>query len=665
MSTGSQKNIHIIIHGHFYQPPRENPWTGAIEPQESAAPYHDWNERITAECYTPNSRSRILDHRGRVNSVVNNYRHMSFNFGPTLLSYLSENHPMTYQRILEADKVSVRERGHGNAIAQAYNHVILPLASPSDRWTQIMWGLHDFRTRFGRPTTALWLPETACNDGTLVDLVRAGMRFVIVAPSQAQSISFIDSGNWVDVSNGTIPVHQPYLYRTPVGTIAVLFYHAGLSRGVAFEHLLRNAGVFADRILEAAHEGPTTAGDRVVLACTDGESYGHHEPMGDMCLAYLASRELVSRGFTLTNPSVYLEEHPPTWEVRFKPGQDGLGTAWSCAHGVGRWREDCGCSTGGAAGWNQGWRAPLRRAFDRLRERLDLIFEREGEKLFDDPWLARDQYIEVILGGEHSKKEFFARHARHALSVDEQARALQLLEMQRHGMLMYTSCGWFFSDPSGIETLQNLKYAERAAQFAAAIAGSPQDREYRRELGLARSNIQALGTGVNLVTRFVLPSALLPNKIAAHFAILTVLDPRTSERPLYHFQVTMENSRTARLGKLLGFAATVHIAVERTGESGVFDVVVVTGLNLQLRAFVRTARSSHSPPNLDRLLRAIHKDGFTDACRIFQKGYDDCFGLADMLWELRQQAASALLRPLLDEIGSVYEDIFNRNEESF
>ncbi len=665
MSTDGQKKIHIIIHGHFYQPPRENPWTGAIEPQESAAPYHDWNERITAECYTPNARSRVLDHRGRVNAVVNNYEHLSFNFGPTLLSYMAEHHPMTYQHILKADTVSVRERKHGNAIAQAYNHMILPLATPADRWTQIMWGLYDFRARFGRPATALWLPETACNDATLADLARAGMRFVIMAPSQAQSISFIGSGNWVDVSNATIPLHQPYLCRTPQGTIAVLFYHAGLSRGVAYEHLLRNAGVFADRILEAAHEGPTTPGDRLVLVCTDGESYGHHEPMGDMCLAYLASRELPNRGLTLTNPHVYLDEHPPLWEVRLKPGRDGLGTAWSCAHGVGRWREDCGCSTGGAAGWNQGWRAPLRRAFNRLRERLDLIFEHEGEKIFRDPWLARDHYIEVILGGTRQKKGFFARHARRALSADEQARALQLLEMERHGMLMYTSCGWFFSDLSGIETVQNLRYAERAAQFAAAIAGRPQDQEYRRELSLARSNIQALGNGLTLVTHFVIPSALLPNKIAAHYAILTVLDPQTSERPLYHFQITMENSRTARLGLFLGFAGTVHITIERTGESGTFEVVVVTGPNLQLKAFVRGVRSHGRAPDLDRLLRAFQRNGFGVACGALQSDYDECFGLADMLLELRQQAVSALQHPLLEEIGAVYEDIFNRHEESF
>jgi hypothetical protein len=665
MSGSTQPRVHIIIHGHFYQPPRENPWTGAIEPQLSAAPYHDWNERITAECYTPNSRSRVLDPRGRVSAVVNNYEHISFNFGPTLLSYLAKHQHATYQRILEADGVSVLERKRGNAIAQAYNHVILPLASSTDRWTQIVWGLYDFQKRFGRPAAGMWLPETACNEGTLADLVRAGMRFVILAPSQAQSISPIGSGNWVDVSSGTIPVHQPYLCRTAAGNISVLFYHAGLSRGVAFEQLLRNAGVFADRILQAAHEGPITQGDRLVMVCTDGESYGHHEPMGDMCLAYLASRELPSRGLMLTNPSVYLDDHMPAWEVRLKPGQDGLGTAWSCAHGVGRWRDDCGCSTGGAAGWNQGWRAPLRRAFNRLRERLDLIFEHEGEKIFYDPWRARDHYIEIILGGPHKTAEYFAQHARQKLSADEQARALQLLEMQRHGMLMYTSCGWFFADLSGIETLQNLKYAERAAEFAAAISGTPQDREYRRELNLARSNIQALGNGNNLVTHFVMPSALLPNKIAAHYAILIVLDPQASQRPLYHFQITMENSRSARQGEFLGFAATVHVNIERTGEEGTFEVVVVAGPNLQLGAFVRSARPGKSAPKLGQLLSAIQKDGFAATRSVFQRDYDECFGLADMLWELRQQAVSALLRPLLDEIGSVYEDIFNRNEESF
>jgi alpha-amylase/alpha-mannosidase (GH57 family) len=490
----------VIIHGHFYQPPRENPFTGVIERQESAAPFHDWNERITAECYTPNTRSKVLDGKGRVVDRVNNFEHMSFNFGPTLLSYLQEHHAETYRRILEADSKSVAARGHGNAMAQCYNHMIMPLASGRDRWTQIVWGVEDFRFRFRRDPEGMWLPETAVHPATLDDLIRAGMRFVILSPTQAQRIRPPGSSEWKDVSKEGAPTGQPYLCRTAQGNLAILFYHPGLSQGVAFRHLLTNATTFADQI---AQQG------RLVMVCNDGESYGHHEPYGDMCMAYLATRELPARGMPLTNPAAFLADHPPEWEVQLQPGKNGLGTSWSCVHGVERWRADCGCKTGGDEGWNQAWREPLRAGFDRLRQRLDPLFQRMGSGCLKDPWKARDDYIHLLLDdSEDTARAFFERHARGPISADARARIHMLLEMQHFAMLMYTSCGWFFSDLSGLETIQNICYALRAAQLGAKLAGEPVDRELREELKKARSNRPEIGTALDILEKQIEPAAL-------------------------------------------------------------------------------------------------------------------------------------------------------------
>jgi alpha-amylase/alpha-mannosidase (GH57 family) len=476
----------VIIHGHFYQPPRGNPFTGLLERQDSAAPFHDWNERIAAECYTPNTRSRVLEKDGRVAEEVNNFEHMSFNFGPTLLRYLQEQHADTYRRILAADKQSIAARGHGNALAQCYNHMIMPLASERDRRTQIAWGLEDFRFRFGRQPEGIWLPETAVDPATLDDLVRFGMKFVLLSPTQAQAIRPNDSGEWQDVSKDGAPAGRPYRCRTAHGDLSVLFYHRELSQGVAFGHLLTNAASFAKLIAQE---------DGLVLVCNDGESYGHHEPHGDMCMAYLATRELSRRGMALTNPVAFLAEHPPKWEVQIRPG-----SSWSCVHGIERWRSDCGCKTGGKEDWNQTWRAPLRAGLDRLRERLDPIFEELGSRHLKDPWEARNDYINLILdNSECAAEAFLERHARGEPSGNARIRIRRLMEMQRYAMLMYTSCGWFFSDISGLETVQNIRYALRAAQIGEELAGEPVDRELKAELAEAKSNRPDIGSGLDIL----------------------------------------------------------------------------------------------------------------------------------------------------------------------
>jgi alpha-amylase/alpha-mannosidase (GH57 family) len=447
----------LIIHGHFYQPPRENPWTGEIEPEPSAAPYHDWNERIHDECYAPN---------------VINYPKISFNFGPTLLSWLASKHPDTYQKILDAD--------NGNAIAQAYGHAILPLCNERDRLTQVLWGLADFRFRFGREAESLWLPETAANDQVLALLIEQGMRYVILAPDQAK---------------GTIDTSKPYRFSHPDGSgrsLAVFFYNGPLARAIAFERALASSRGLVDLFIRAAQDGD------LVNVATDGETYGHHFKFGDLCLAHALEVEAKEAGFWITNYAEYLDRYPPELEVEIDNGPDGDGTSWSCAHGIGRWSRDCGCHTSGEAGWNQKWRQPLREAFNFLRDDAAEKFENVGVELLSDPWAARNQYIDVILDPEHVRAEFLKRHAVRPLNAPEESRVWSLLEMQRSALLMFTSCGWFFSDVAGIETIQVIRYAARVVDLMNQSGLEPPLKRFLEIMSEAKSNRPEKGSAADL-----------------------------------------------------------------------------------------------------------------------------------------------------------------------
>jgi alpha-amylase/alpha-mannosidase (GH57 family) len=530
--------IHLVIHGHFYQPPRENPWTGVIERQESAAPFHDWNARIASEGYEPNARSRVLDAHGRILDIVNNYERISFNVGPTLLSWLEGSAPEVLRALLAADGASLSRLGHGNAIAQAYNHMILPLASLRDRWTQIGWGIREFRHRFGRPPEAMWLPEAAVDAATLGLLIRAGMRYVILSPAQAARFRPPGQTRWITTAEAELDPRRPYRWRLPDGTggsqeelgIAICFYHGPLSRGVSFQHYLRDASLFADRIAEAAAGMP----DPLILIATDGESFGHHEPFGDMCLATLFAREAGRREFHITNLAAYLESHPPTWEVELLPE-----SAWSCSHGVGRWREDCGCSAGGGAGWNQRWRRPLRQGLDRLRDALGEIFREEAAPLLRDVWAARDDYIELLLDPrEEAREAFFARHQARSLAGPERATALRLLEMQHQAMLMYTSCGWFFSDISGIETVQNLRYAARALELAESFAPLDLEAVLLEDLARARSNVPAHQDGRRIWERQVRSSRVAVEAAVARLLLEGVMGREVGPQVRYRWRLT-------------------------------------------------------------------------------------------------------------------------------
>lgn len=480
----------VCVHGHFYQPPRENPWTGLIDPQESAAPFSDWNERITAECYAPNVTPRAIAGDGTLREFPSNYSRMSFNFGPTLLAWLEVHGPDVYRAVLAADRES-RERysGHGSALAQAYNHMILPLASARDRETQVYWGIRDFEHRFGRSPEGMWLPEAAVDLPTLETLARRGLRFTILAPQQAARARRFADPDWTDVGGGRIDPRIPYEVRLPSGRrIALFFYDGPLSHAVAFGELQRGGEHLAYRLEALFSERPEP---QLAHIATDGETYGHHHRYGEVALA--VALDAIERGgrARLTNYAEYLTLHPPQHEVEIVER-----TSWSCAHGLGRWTEDCSCRTAPHPGWTQSWRAPLREALDWLRDGLARRFEQSGAPLLADPWRARDHAIEIVLDpSPRSVEDFLRRHAARTLEPADQGAALALLEMQRYAMLMYTSCGWFFDDPSGLETRQIIRYAGRALEIAAGLGGEDLEGPFVRLLELARSNVAESGHG--------------------------------------------------------------------------------------------------------------------------------------------------------------------------
>ncbi|MEW6775492.1 MAG: DUF3536 domain-containing protein [Bdellovibrionota bacterium] len=481
-------NRYVCIHGHFYQPPRESPWTGEIERQEGAAPFHDWNERISAECYEPNASARILDGGGAIAQQLNNYSRISFNFGPTLLSWLERKRPAVYGAIRTADRESARRfSGHGSAIAQAYNHVILPLANARDKRTQIVWGIRDFEHCFGRKPEGLWLPETAVDRETLEILTEEGIRFTILAPHQAARVRK-EGGAWREVVGEAINPRHPYLQRLPSGrSIALFFYDGPVSRAVAFENLLSDGRNFSDRLMGVFDN--SSPAPQLAHIATDGETYGHHHKFGEMALAYALDSLEKDPDVRLANYGEYLEKHPPTSEVEIREG-----TSWSCAHGVERWRSDCGCNTGKHPAWNQSWRGPLREALDWLRDQGIPSYERAANRYFQDPWAARDDFISLLLDNSYpAATRFFSRHATRALTTEEMSEAFELLEIQRWALFMYTSCGWFFDDPSETGTIQILRYAGRVIELSEKRFGLALESGFLSRLEAAKSNNAEFG----------------------------------------------------------------------------------------------------------------------------------------------------------------------------
>ena len=535
---------YICVHGHFYQPPRENPWLNKVEMQESAYPYHDWNHRINAECYVRNSASRILDGNDRIQDIMNNYAWMSFNIGPTLLAWMENETPETYEAILEADKLSMETfSGHGSALAQAYNHLIMPLANDRDKETQVIWGIEDFKSRYGRMPEGMWLGETAVDTASLEMLAKHGIKFTILSPYQAKRVRKIGEDEWEDATDAKVDTRKPYLCKLPSGNeISLFFYDGPASQGVAFEGLLNDGAKFADRLRGqfADHEDV-----ELVHIATDGESYGHHHKLGEMALSYCLHSIEEDEDVNLTIYGEFLEKYPPEYEADIVEN-----TSWSCYHGVERWRSDCGCSTGGHGDWNQQYRAPLREAFDKVREKLIALYEEQMKEYTSDPWEVRNKYIQVVLDrSEDNVLNFLRSNFGEDLSEKDEVKLLKLLEMQYHTMLMYTSCGWFFDEVTGIEPMQDIFYATRAIQLAEQVSGNEYEEEFKESLRKVPSNLPEYETALTAYELYVKPTELDMIRIGAHYAISSLFEEFPEEITLYNFSATVKASHFYEAGK--------------------------------------------------------------------------------------------------------------------
>lgn len=661
----SENKKYLTIHGHFYQPPRENPWIEEIEIQESAYPNHDWNEKISWQCYGPNGASRIVDGHNSIIEISNNYQYMSYNFGPTLLSWMEYHDPAAYKRILDADKKSIEMYdGHGCAIAQVYNHIIMPLANQNDKYTQVIWGLKDFQKRFNRNSEGIWLAETAVDAQTLEVLIDCGVKFTILSPHQAKCINKIGEHNWQDVSWGTIDPSQPYRYYVE-GTdkqkyIDLFFYDGSISKSVAFDNLLQDGKKFAYRLNEGYVESRNRA--QIVNIATDGESYGHHTKFGDMALSYVLRVGAKNLGFEITNYGQYLEMYPPEYEVDIKPV-----SAWSCCHGVGRWMDDCGCSTGAQPHWNQKWRKPLRQAMDYLRDELIKLCSIQGTKYYKDFWEARNNYIDVIIDrSEDNVNEFFKQNARKNLSAQDKVKAIKLMEIQRFAQLMYTSCGWFFADISGIETIQILKYAYRAIELSTEFVKANYEKTFLSILQKAKSNISEFGNGKDIYNRWVKPSTIGFDKITAQHAIESSFDENRKENlkkeeNLYCYKIKKNGSkRYTNLNNTLN-CGRIEITSKITFEKKEMSYIMLQTQNYDFYCAVKEFKCLDDY-NLEKkeITKAFLKGTTVETLQTIELYYGSKFySLKDIPMDKRKTILENLIYSRLEKVGQTYKDLYD------
>ncbi|MGB9698149.1 MAG: DUF3536 domain-containing protein [Thermodesulfobacteriota bacterium] len=650
---------YICIHGHFYQPPRENPWLEAIELQDSAYPFHDWNERITRECYAPNAAARLVDGEGRITRIVNNYAKISFTFGPILMAWLAQNSPQVYQAILQADKESQTNfSGHGSALAQPFVHMILPLANWRDKYTQIYWGIKDFEFRFGRKPEGLWLPETAVDLETLDILALLGIRFTILSPYQAQMVRALRGRTWHDVSGGRIDPSQAYSLRLPSGQkIDLFFYDGPISSAVAFGSLLHNGENFARRLMDAFDDRRQR--DQLGHIATDGETYGHHYPRGEMALAYALEFITVHQMARITNYGEFLEKHPPRQEVKIIEN-----TSWSCGHGVERWKNDCGCNSGRNPQWHQRWRAPLRQAFDWLRETLAHPFAEKGRHFLKDPWETRDEYIKIILNRSPENVEnFFRQQAKAPLSPDEQITVLKLLEMQRYLQLMYTSCGWFFDELSGIETVQVIQYAGRALQLATEIFGNSWEVHFLELLSHAKSNLPEHQDGRHIYEKWVKPAMIDLKKVGAHYAIRSIFEPYAQEERIYCFQVEREDYQTLETGKLKLALGRARISSEITRESQLLTFGVLHFGDHNLRGGVREFQGAQAYQELKHeLINLFHQGDIPEVILTLKRGFgEDVYSLKSLFRDEQRKVLNIILNSTLMAVEGIYRQLYEQH----
>jgi alpha-amylase/alpha-mannosidase (GH57 family) len=652
----------VCIHGHFYQPPRENPWLETVETQDTAAPYHDWNERICAECYATNGAARIVNKENLITRIVNNYARISFNFGPTLLSWLRENAPRTYRMILDGEARSRRAfKGHSSAMAQVYNHIILPLASPRDRITQIRWGIADYEHHYGAPPEGMWLAETAADTKSLELMAQHGIKFTLLAPHQCKRIRALkDGASWSDTPSASVDTTHPYLVRFESGvSIAVFFYDGPASRAIAFEGLLNSGENFAARLKAGFKDN---AQPQLVHVATDGESYGHHHKHGEMALAYTLRLLEEDKNVKLSNYACFLDQFPPEYECEIVDN-----TSWSCVHGVERWRSNCGCN-GGKPGWNQTWRAPLRQALDELRDAVASLTEQEGARLFKDVWAARDGYIRVILDrSDESITAFFTEYQSHPLTVDECVRALELMEMQRHTQLMYTSCGWFFDDISGIETVQIIAYAARVLQLAQELFGEQTaqlEPAFLARLAEARSNRPAAGDGARIYHEQTSRLELGLNQVAAHYAISSVFSSFAEETDLFCYHVRRQSYDIYTSGRGRLALGRAHISSAITGQQQSFSFAVLHFGDQNITAAVKAYRESDAAEFetfAGQAAEYVQRALFPEVIRLLDRYYGHVdYSLTSLFTDEQRRIVQLILNSTLwdieNSLTTIYED---------
>jgi alpha-amylase/alpha-mannosidase (GH57 family) len=663
----------VCIHGHFYQPPRENPWLESIEVQDSAAPYHDWNDRITSECYAPNGASRITNKQNEIIRIMNNYARMSFNFGPTLLSWLEESAPRTYRMILDADKASaLRYGGHGSAIAQVYNHIIMPLANRRDALTQIRWGIADFEKRFGRKPEGMWLAETAVNRNVLDLMAQEGIKFTILAPHQCARVrrktDAANGDSWLGTPDTTVDPRHPYTVQLDEGrSIAVFFYDGPNSRAIAFEGILNSGEDFGRRLVEEFRPVSSDDSEDAQLShvATDGESYGHHHKHGEMALSYAMHWIEDEKQACLTNYGEFLERFPPQWEAEVEEN-----TSWSCPHGVERWRSNCGCN-GGKPGWNQEWRRPLREALDYLRDAVAPLSEEFARPLFKDLWDARDAYLHLINDrSPASTAEFFAAHSAHVLTPAERVTALELLELERHTQLMYTSCGWFFDEISGIETVQVIAYAGRVLQLAAELFGEPGvalEPQFLSIMERAKSNIPEIGNGAEVYRRYVTGMRIGLEEVGAHYAISSIFRSYPEDGELFCFDVHRDSHQIFNSGRgrvALG-RARVRSRVTEESENICFAVLHLGDQNLS------AAIKPYNPGEADELEafntfstdidNAMRRANLPEVIRLIDRFFGaTSYSLTSLFADEQHRILNTILNRTLsemeDSLRKIYED---------
>jgi alpha-amylase/alpha-mannosidase (GH57 family) len=643
---------YICVHGHFYQPPRENPWLEAVEIQDSAHPYHDWNERVTAECYAPNSAARLLDAEQRIVDIISNYEQISFNFGPTLLSWMETAAPETYRAVLEADRVSRERRGgHGNAIAQVYNHVIMPLANERDKRTQVLWGIRDFERRFRRYPEGMWLAETAVDAATLEVLAEQGIRFTVLAPRQASRIRKIGEQEWRDVSDSRIDPSRAYLCTLPSGKVITLFFYDGpISQAVAFEKLLHRGEDFAYRLLHGFDDGRDWP--QLMHIATDGETYGHHQKFGDMALGYALHHIETSGAAKVVNYAQYLELHPPEYEAEIFDN-----SSWSCVHGVERWRSNCGCNSGGYGQWSQEWRGPLRAALDWLRDAMAGQSAGQAAEYLKDPRQARDDYIAVVLDrSPESVDRFLERNAVRTLTADERVTVLKLMEVQRHAMLMYTSCGWFFDELSGIETVQVLKYAGGAIRLCESIMQCGLEQAFLEQLALAKSNIPEHLDGAHIYEKFVKPSIIDVKKVGVHYAVSSLFEDYPDEAKIFCYHVLREESALEQTGHTKLAVGRVAVTSEITQESDKLTYCVLYFGDHAFNGGVRTFRNDEAFGDMrDDVVQSFQSGDLAGVVRHMDRHFgSNSYSLRDLFADEQRKILGQVTQAAVEEHQQAY-----------